>query len=43
MAMAYLTQCLSGLAMLNVIFYIQAEAGWSTGRAWQLFDNLKGT
>ena len=41
MAMAYTTQCLSGMAMLNAIFNIQAEAGWLTGKACQLFDNLK--
>ena len=41
MAMAYMTQCLSGMAMLNAIFNIQAEAGWLTGKACQLFDNLK--
>ena len=41
MAMAYVTQCLSGMAMLNAIFNIQAEAGWPTGRACHLFDNLK--
>ena len=26
---------------VNVIFNIQAEAGWPTGRACQLFDTLK--
>ena len=41
MATAYATQCLSSTTMLNVIFIIQAEAGWSSGRAHQLFDNLK--
>ena len=29
------------MAMLNSIFNIQAETGWLTGKAWQLFDNLK--
>ena len=41
MAMAYTTQCLSSMAMLNAIFNIQAEAGWPTGRVCQMFDNLK--
>ena len=41
MMMAYTTQCLSGTAMLNAIFNTQAEAGWLTGRACQLFDSLK--
>ena len=41
MAMAYVTQYLSSMAMLNAIFNIQAEAGWPTERACQLFDNLK--
>ena len=29
------------MAMLNAIFNVQAEAGWPTGRACQLFDNFK--
>ena len=41
MAMAYRTQCLCSMVMLNTIFNIQAEAGWWTGKACQLFDNLK--
>ena len=41
MAMAYITQCFSIAAMLNALFNIQAEVGWPTGRASQLFDNLK--
>ena len=41
MAMAYTTQCLSSMAMLNAIFNIQAGAGWLAGKACQLFDNLK--
>ena len=41
MLMVYATQCLSSMAMLNAIFSIQAEAGWPTGKACQLFDNLK--
>ena len=41
MAMAYMTQCLSSMAMLNAIFNVQAEAGWPTGGACQLLDNLK--
>ena len=41
MAMAHMTQCLSSMAMLNAIFNIQAEAGWPTGKARQLFGNLK--
>ena len=41
MVMAYATQCSSIMIMLNATFNIQAEAGWSTGRACQLFDNLK--
>ena len=32
-AMAYTTQCLSGMAMLNMIFNISADAGWPTGKA----------
>ena len=36
-----MTQCFSNMAMLNAIFNVQAEAGWWTGRACQLFDNLK--
>ena len=40
-AMVYTTQFLSGMAMLNATFNIQAEAGWLTGRACQLFENLK--
>ena len=32
MVMAYMTQCLSSMAMLNAIFNIQAEAGWLTGK-----------
>ena len=39
--MAYAMQCLSGTAMLNVIFSIQGEAGWLARRACQLLDNLK--
>ena len=38
--MAYATQCLSGMAMLNAIVNIQV-ASWSTGRVCQLYDNLK--
>ena len=41
MAMAYATQCLSSVAMLNTIFNIQTKAGWQTGKVCQLFDNLK--
>ena len=41
MVMAYVTHCLNSTAMLNAIFNIQAEAGWPTGRACQLFNNLK--
>ena len=41
MMMAYVTQCLSSTAMLNAIFNVQAEVGWLTGKACQLFDNLK--
>ena len=41
MVMVYVTQCLSGMAMLNAIFNVRAEAGLPTGRACQLFDNLK--
>ena len=41
MVMAYATQCLISMAMLNTIFIVQVEAGWQTGRACQLFDNLK--
>ena len=41
MAMVYKTQHLSSMAMLNAIFNIQTEAGWPTGKACQLFDNLK--
>ena len=41
MAMMYMNQCLSSMAMLNVLYNIQAEAGWPTARAYQLFDNLK--
>ena len=41
MGMEYVTQCLSGMVMLNTIFNIQAEAGGPTGKACQLFDNLK--
>ena len=40
-AMAYMTQSLSDMAMLNAIFNIQAEAGWPTGRACQLLENVK--
>ena len=40
-AMAYAILCLSSVAMLNAIFNIQAEAGWPTGKAYQLFGNLK--
>ena len=39
--MAYKTQCLSDMAMLDAIFNVQAEAGWPTGRTCQLFYNLK--
>ena len=41
MVMVYATQCLSGMAMLNGIFNIQAQAGLPSGRACQLFGNLK--
>ena len=41
MAMVYVTQYLTGMAMLNAIFNVQAEAGWSTERACHLFDNMK--
>ena len=41
MAMAYMTQCLSSTTMLNAIINIQLAAGWPTGKACQLFDNLK--
>ena len=41
MAMAFATQCFSGMAVLNVIFNVQVETGWLTGKACQLFDNLK--
>ena len=41
MAMAYTTQCLSNTAMLNAIFNVQVEGRWLTGKACQLFDNLK--
>ena len=37
--MAYMANCLSGMTMLNAIFHIQAETGWPTGKACQLFDN----
>ena len=40
MVMVYAGQCLSGIASLNMIFNIQAEAGWQTERACQLFDSL---
>ena len=40
MAMSYATQCLSGTAILNVIFNIPAGTSWRTGKACQLFDNL---
>ena len=40
-AMAYATQCLSSMTMLNAIFNIQAKADWPAGRVYQLFDNLK--
>ena len=39
--MVYVTQCKSNTTMLNAMFNIQAEEGWPTGRACQLFDNLK--
>ena len=41
MAMAYATQCLSSTELPNVIFNVQAEAGWPTGKACQMIDNLK--
>ena len=41
MVMAYTTQCLGNVAMLNVIFTIQGEVGWLTEKVCQLFDNLK--
>ena len=41
LVMAYTTECLMGMVMLNAIFNIQAEAGRPNGRACQLFDNLK--
>ena len=41
MAMAFVTQCLSGTAMLNAIFNVQVETGCPTGKKCQLFDNLK--
>ena len=41
MEMAYTAQCLSGTAMLNVTFHVQAEVGWLTGKVCQVFDNLK--
>ena len=41
MAMAYATQYLSSMAMLNAIFNVQAEVGWLTGRACQLFEKMK--
>ena len=39
--MVYANQCLSSMAMLINIFNIQAEVGWWTGRACQLFNKLK--
>ena len=39
--MAYVSQYLSTMAMLNAIFNIQADTGWPTGKACQLFDSLK--
>ena len=39
MEMAYMTQCLSSMAILNATFYAQVEAIWPTGRACQQFDN----
>ena len=41
MPMVCATQYLSSTAMLKAIFKVQAEAGWPTERACQLFDNLK--
>ena len=41
MTILYATQCLSVMAILNVIFNIQAEAGWPIRKASLLFDNLK--
>ena len=41
MAMVDATQCLSCTPMLNAIFNVQAAAGWPTGRACQLFDDMK--
>ena len=29
------------MTILNLIFNAKAEAGWPTGKARQLFDNLK--
>ena len=40
MVMVYVSQCLSGTAMLNALFNIHAEACWLTERECQLFDNL---
>ena len=40
-AMAYMIQCLRSKAMLNATSNIKAQAGWPTGRACQLFNNLK--
>ena len=40
MAMACVTQCLSSMIM-NTVFNVEAEAGCPTGKACQLFDNLK--
>ena len=42
-AKGFAMQCLSGMAMLNAILNVHAEASWPTGRACQLFDNLKHT
>ena len=41
MAIVYVTLCLNGMAMLNEIFNVQVEAGWLTGKACELFNNLK--
>ena len=41
MVMSFATQCLSGTAMLNAIFNVQAETGWSTGKACQLPESLR--
>ena len=43
LAMAYTTQRMSIMVMLNVIFNVQAEAGWPTRRACQLFAIISTT